>query len=109
MLLTLRSIDVIDLHLTAAAGGPSHHALVECVRQERSSIRHEPSGKMRSYMIRDDRYEYSGKAREAGRPDETMVMVGVLFDEEHHKPIELEDGAATVYSYLPTRENRVAP
>jgi len=104
VLLTLRSIDVIELELTAAAGGPARHALVECVRQERSSIRHEPSGKIRTYIIRDDRYDYEEKAREAGRPDQTMVMVGVLFDEEHHKPVPLEDSAATVYSYLPTRE-----
>ena len=104
VLLTLRSIDVIELELTTSAGGPSRHALIEGVRQERSSIRHEPSGNVRTYWIRDDRYEYDGKLREAGRPDETMVMVGLLFDEVRHKPIQLEDGAATVYSYLPTRE-----
>jgi len=103
VLLTLRSIDVIDFELTQAAGGPKQHKLIEQVTETETSIRHEPSGDLVSYSIQDDEYSDSGAAREAGRPDRTKVMVGMLLDDKRI-PIPLPPGSAEVYSYLPTRE-----
>lgn len=103
VLLTLRSIDVIDFHLTETAGGNETHKLIECASEIGSSIKHEPSGKVTSYLMQDDEYKYTGEQREAGRPDATKVMVGILLDETD-LPVPLPPTAAEVYSYLPTRE-----
>jgi len=103
VLLTLRSIDEIEFRLTEAAGGPLQHTLIECASESGTSIRHEPSGTIVDYLIQDDEYTFSGVAREAGRPDRTKVMVGILRDESG-LPHPLPETAAEVYSYLPTRE-----
>ncbi len=103
VLLTLRSIEEIEFRLTEAAGGPLQHTLIECASESGTTIRHEPSGKIVDYLIQDDEYKYSGVAREAGRPDSTKVMVGILRDASGH-PHPLPETAAEVYSYLPTRE-----
>lgn len=118
VLLTLRSIAVIDLWLTAAAekgrgerysikeepvatsglgGDPGGSASGEV------AIRQSPEGWLRRYAIADDEFVYDAGVRDPVRPDRSRVMVGVLLD-ERGVPQPLADEAATVYSYLPTSE-----
>ncbi|MBX9668673.1 MAG: hypothetical protein K2X93_13690 [Candidatus Obscuribacterales bacterium] len=104
VLLTLRSIELIEFQLNDAKNGSKRHALIECADQKGWSIRYEPSEQVVSYLIQDDTYTYDGHAREAGRPDSTKIMVGILLDDDG-QPIRLPATAAEVYSYLPTREN----
>lgn len=121
VLLTLRSIAVLDLVLTAAAGegrGERYSLQEEPVLSPglpgasgdgapapscEVAIRQSPEGWLRRYAVADDEFIYDGGARDPGRADRTRVMVGVLLDEKG-VPQPLADEAATVYSYLPTAE-----
>lgn len=130
VLLTLRSIAVLDLVLTAAAGegrGERYSLQEEPVLSTglpgglpgglpdglpgeavpapscEVAIRQSPEGWLRRYAVVDDEFVYDGGARDPGRADRSRVMVGVLLDEKG-VPQPLADEAATVYSYLPTAE-----
>ena len=103
VLITLAGIDEIHLTLAADAGGPVVHRLVEAVDEGRaSSIRQEPQGWSRSYLLRSATPRFGGGAREAGRADTTTVLVGVQVDDG--VPVPCGEAASTVYSYLPTAE-----
>ena len=114
VLLTLRSIAVLDLVLTAAAGEgrgeryslqeePALSGDAAATPSCEVAIRQSPEGWLRRYAVVDDEFVYDGGARDPGRADRTRVMVGVLLDEKG-VPQPLADEAATVYSYLPTAE-----
>lgn len=118
VLLTLRSIAVLDLVLTAAAGegrgeryslqeepvaSPGPPGTAAAAPSCEVAIRQSPEGWLRRYAVVDDEFVYDGGARDPGRADRSRVMVGVLLDETG-VPQPLADEAATVYSYLPTAE-----
>ncbi len=73
VLLTLRSMDVLDFHLTEAAGGPAHHILTEVAQPavQRTSIHQQPKGWTRHYRLEARDYRWPGGARDAARPTET--------------------------------------
>ncbi len=106
VLFTLRDIDVIDLELTEAAGGPARHAVREGVSSDHrySTIDQTPDNRRFAWAIQDDLYQYDRGLRMPGKPDATKVMVGVSLDGDRlPAPID-SDSATTVYSYLPTAE-----
>lgn len=105
VLFTLRHVREIDLELTAAAGGPRRHLLRERGDPDagRCVIEQRPEGWQRAYLVQDDLYRWDRGHREAGRPEETAVMVGLRLD-ERGVPRPLEPGAPTIYGYLPTEE-----
>jgi hypothetical protein len=107
VLFTLREIDVIELELTEAAGGPAFHAIREGVapRTGWATIRQEPDGWRRVYAVQDDEYRYDGGWREPGKADSTRVMVGIQLDPDRGVPVPLSPEECTVYSFLPTEEH----
>jgi hypothetical protein len=106
VLFTLRQIEVIEVELSASAGGPARHAIRETIAPGTSwsMIHQEPAGWNRAYLLQDDEYQYDGGVREPGKADRTRVMVGVRIDDDG-VPRPLPPAACTVYSYLPTEEH----
>jgi hypothetical protein len=104
VLITLAGIDEIHLTLSEGGGGPDEHRLIEVVEQGRaSSIRQEPLGWDRHYVLRQATPRFVGGAREAGRADTTTIMVGVQV--EGGTPVPCDEATSTIYSYLPTAES----
>jgi hypothetical protein len=105
VLVTLRSMEHISLELTTAAGGPRQHCLSEHLTPASdgflSRLVQQPDGWHRTYLVQDETFVYSGTAREAGRPQKTQAMVGIMLGDDG-APVPLADDAATVYSFLPT-------
>jgi hypothetical protein len=99
VLFALRSVDVIELSLSAAAGGPARRAIYKQHTQDttRSVIRQEPEGTTRAYILQDDEVQYDRGKREAGKPERTRAMVGLPLDDEGG-PQSLDPTATTVYS-----------
>ncbi len=106
VLLTLRRLETIRLELAEGAGGPALHEVAETAApgEARTTLRQQPDGWQRAYLVREGEHQYVRGSRDVGRPDRTRVMVGVRLDDSG-RPRPLDAGSSTVYSYLPTAEH----
>lgn len=110
VLLTLPSIDVLDFEWTAArttatgATSAKHRIREQVLRERLTAITQEPDGWRRAYWLDALEVVWTGGERDVGRADRTRVMVGVRTSADG-VPEPLADGAATLYSFLPTREH----
>lgn len=106
VLLTLQSMDVLDLTLTEAAGGPKERRLVEIGTERMRTISETPAGTRTRFALEEAEIAWTGGERDAGRADRTEVMVGArLIEDGPPRPQPLAEGASTVYSFLPTAEH----
>ncbi len=105
VLLTLPSIDVIDLELAETG---ERHKITELTRPgqqettQRKTIQ-QHRGWQRHYLLEQADVVWDGH-RDAGRADRTRIMVGLRTGSDD-VPRPLREGAATVYSFLPTNQH----
>ena len=103
VLMTLKSIDVLDFTLTKAAGGPVEHVLTEIhFKDRRQRVIEKKGDNKQHYLLEHDILNWEGPPRPAGRTDKTELMVGLTTDPDL-KP-EWNDNPTTVFSHLPTGE-----
>ena len=106
VLMTLKSMDVLDFTLTEAGGGPQEHVLTEIHfkdRRQRAIETSSQTGKSKQhYLLEHEPLEWNGPPRPPGRATATELMVGLSTDAEQ-KP-EWHDNPTTVFSFLPTGE-----
>jgi transglutaminase-like putative cysteine protease len=93
-------LDVSDIETTT-----SLHAAPDTGSQRpyRVDLVHVESGARTGYVTVRDRFAYDGGGREGSRASATDVLVALRLD-ERDLPVPLPAGAATIYSFLPTRE-----
>lgn len=109
VLMTLKSMDVLDFTLTEAGGGPQEHVLTEIHFKDRRQRAIETrsqggqTGKNKQhYLLEHEPLEWDGPPRPPGRATATELMVGLSTDAEQ-KP-EWHNNPTTVFSFLPTGE-----
>ena len=66
-------------------------------------LEHRESGDQQLYLVTSERFAYTGGRRERTKASETDVLIAITLDPEG-RPVPCPPDAATVFSYLPTRE-----